>query len=90
VSISPRPTKSIDWAKGSIETGYGKFAIDWKTGGDILEAKVTVPFGVEAKLNLPITEQSTILVDGDAMLNGEVLTHGVHNIQVSHASVVSK
>jgi alpha-L-rhamnosidase len=90
VSISPRPTKSIDWAKGSIETGYGKFAIDWKTEGDKLEAKVTVPFGVEAKLNLPITEQSTILVDGDAMLNGEVLTHGVHNIKVSHVAVVSK
>ncbi len=90
VSISPRPTKSIEWAKGSIETGYGKFAIDWKTEGDKLEAKVTVPFGVEAKLNLPVTEESTILVDGDAKLNGEVLTHGVHNIQVSHAAVASK
>ncbi len=90
VSISPRPTKSIDWAKGSIETGYGKFAIDWKTEGDKLEAKVNIPFGVEAKLNLPVTEESTILVDGDAKLNGDVLTHGVHNIQVTHAAVVSK
>jgi alpha-L-rhamnosidase len=90
VSISPRPTKSIDFAKGSIETGYGKYAIDWKVENHKLTAKVTVPFGVEAKLNLPVTDESTILVDGDAKLNGEVLTHGVYDIQVSHAAVASK
>ncbi len=90
VSISPRPTKSIDWAKGSIETGFGKFAIDWKIDGAKLHAKVHVPFGVTAKLNLPVTEESTILVNEESKLNGEVLTHGVHEIQVSHATVASK
>ncbi|MEY4618622.1 MAG: hypothetical protein RL101_808, partial [Actinomycetota bacterium] len=90
VSISPRPTKSIDWAKGSIETGYGKFAIDWTIDGAKLHAKVHVPFGVTAKLNLPVTEESTVLVNEESKLNGEVLTHGIYEIQVSHAAVASK
>ncbi len=90
VSIAPRPTKSIEWAKGSIETGYGEYGINWKLDGSKLHAKVTVPFGVQAKLNLPVTQASTILVNGEAKLNGEVIGHGVFNIDVTHAHVVSK
>jgi alpha-L-rhamnosidase len=90
VSIAPRPTKSIEWAKGSIETGYGKYSIDWKLDGSKLHAKVTVPFGVDAKLNLPVTEASTILVNGETKLNGEVLSHGSYDLDVTHAHVVSR
>ncbi len=90
VSIAPRPTKSIEWAKASIETGYGEYGIDWKLDGSKLHAKVTVPFGVQAKLNLPVSQGSTILVNGEAKLNGEVLGHGVFDIDVTHAHVVSK
>jgi len=90
VSIAPRPTKSIEWAKGSIETGYGEYGIDWKLDGSKLHAKITVPFGVNAKLNLPVTEASTVLVNGDAKLNGDVLSHGTYDIDVTHAHVVSK
>ncbi len=90
VSIAPRPTKSIEWAKGSIETGYGKYSIDWKLDGSKLHAKVTVPFGVDAKLNLPVTEASTILVNGETKLNGEVLSHGSYDLDVTHAYVVSR
>jgi alpha-L-rhamnosidase len=90
VSISPRPTKSIKWANGSIETGYGKYSIDWKLDGSKLHAKLTVPFGVEAKLNLPVTDASTILVNGESKLNGEVLSHGSYDLDVTHAHVVSR
>jgi alpha-L-rhamnosidase len=90
VSISPRPTKSIEWAKGSIETGYGKYSIDWKLDGSKLHAKVSVPFGVDAKLNLPVTDASTILVNGEAKLNGEVLGHGNYDVDITHADVVSR
>lgn len=90
VSISPRPTKSIEWAKGSIETGFGEFGIDWKLDGSKLHAKVNVPFGVQAKLDLPISEGSTILVNGTQKQNGEDLGHGVYDIDVTHAHVVSK
>ncbi|MFM6977758.1 MAG: family 78 glycoside hydrolase catalytic domain [Micrococcales bacterium] len=90
VSVSPRPTKSIDWAKGSIETGYGEYGIDWKLDGSKLHAKVSVPFGVQAKLNLPVTEASTILVNGEAKLNGDVLGHGIYDLDVTHAHVASK
>jgi alpha-L-rhamnosidase len=90
VSIAPRPTKSIEWAKGSIDTGYGEYGINWKLDGSKLHAKVTVPFGVQAKLNLPVSDASTILVNGEAKLNGEVLEHGEFDIDVTHAHVVSK
>lgn len=90
VSIAPRPTKSIEWAKGSIETGFGEYGIDWILDGSKLHAKVSVPFGVQAKLNLAITDASTILVNGESKLNGEVLSHGVYNIDVTHARVFSR
>jgi alpha-L-rhamnosidase len=88
VSIAPRPTKSISWAKGSIETGYGKYSIDWKLDGSKLHAKVNVPFGVMAKLNLPVTGASTILVNGESKLNGDVLSHGNYDLDVTDANVV--
>lgn len=90
VSISPRPTKSIEWAKGSIETGFGKFAIDWKSDGSKLHAKVSVPFGVNAKLDLPVSGASTILVNGEAKRNGDILGHGNYDLDVTHANVASK
>lgn len=87
VEIAPRPAEGIDWTKSAIETGYGKFSIDWKLDGNKLHAKVSVPFGVDAKLNLPISDGSTILVNGDVKHNGDVLEHGEYQIDLTHTQI---
>ena len=90
VEIAPRPVVGIEWTKSAIETGYGKFSIDWRLDGDKLHAKVSVPFGVTAKLNLPVSQASTILINGNARHNGETLEHGDYQIDVTHAQVARK
>lgn len=90
VSVAPKPVIGIDWVKSAIETGYGNFSIDWKLDGEKLHAKVTVPFGVTAKLELPVTNASTILVNGEAKHNGESLSHGEYQIDLTHAAVARK
>ena len=77
-------------AKSAIETGYGKFAIEWKLDGEKLHAKVSVPFGVTAKLELPISDASTILVNGEAKHNGDALSHGDFQIDLTHAQIARK
>jgi len=90
VAIAPKPVAGIDWAKSAIETGYGKFAIEWKLDGEKLHAKVSVPFGVTAKLELPISDASTILVNGEAKHNGDALSHGDFQIDLTHAQIARK
>lgn len=88
VNVAPKPNTKIDACKGAIETGYGSLAIDWKLEAGNLNATLTVPFGVEANLDLPVTADSVITINGAAAQNGSKLTHGKHTIQVSAAAVI--
>lgn len=91
VSIAPRPVDEILWAKGSIETGYGALKIDWKISEPrVLEASIHVPFGVTATLDLPITKDSTVLVDGEPVSSFAKLSHGTFKIKVTEAQVLSR
>ncbi|WP_236048108.1 family 78 glycoside hydrolase catalytic domain [Paractinoplanes ovalisporus] len=51
--IAPRPGGGITWAHGSLETPYGKLAVDWRNEPGGFEADVTVPPGTTALLRLP-------------------------------------
>ena len=89
--IAPRPVDEISWAKGSIETGYGSLAIDWKISEEgNLDASLSVPFGVSATLNLPVSNSSKITIDGFEAENGQSLASGKYQIQVSKPLVVIK
>lgn len=89
VVVSPKPAYAIDGCKGSIETGYGKLAIEWQVDAQQnFAAALKVPFGVEAVLELPVTEASTVEVNGTLMTNGSILPHGDYKIQVSAARVI--
>ena len=87
--LAPRPVVGIESCKGSIETGYGSLAINWKLDGDALVASVNVPFGIVAELDLPVTESSSVSVNEHSAKNGDKLTHGDYQIRVTNASIVS-
>jgi alpha-L-rhamnosidase len=90
VLVSPKPVRGIDSCKGSIETGYGRLALDWQLSesGDF-HAKLKVPFGVEAQIDLPVRSESVITVNGNQTQNGSNLQHGDYQLSVSDAQVIT-
>jgi alpha-L-rhamnosidase len=55
--IAPIPGGGMKYAKGSIETPYGKIVSDWKIKNDKFEIMVQVPVGTECMLRLPNSEE---------------------------------
>ncbi|MBW9094358.1 family 78 glycoside hydrolase catalytic domain [Microbacterium jejuense] len=85
VHVAPRPAVGLERAAASIQTRYGRLAIDWRLDGDRFEATLEVPFGARAVLDLPATPDSVVTVDG-APAPGE-LHHGTHRIVVTAPAV---
>ena len=85
VHVAPRPARALDRAAATIATGLGELSIDWHLDGDALEATLTVPFGARALLDLPVTESSTVTVNGGAA--PAELHHGTHRITVTAPAV---
>lgn len=83
VLISPKPTEGIDSCKGSIETGYGRLAIDWQVAGAGFTAKITIPFGVTAELQLPVSAGQTMKANGSEVPNDAKLGHGSYELVVA-------
>lgn len=79
--VAPRPARSIDRAAASIDTGYGRLAIDWRLEGGDFVARLDVPFGIQIMLDLPTTADSVVSVD-DAPA-GDTLAHGTYELRVT-------
>ena len=63
--MAPRPSRSIGWARATIESAFGAIRIDWRLGDeDDLAIEVELPFGVRGRLRAPVTERSEVRVDG--------------------------
>jgi len=85
IVFAPRPAKGFTFAKAEINTPYGIAAIDWELdGASNLSAKVVVPFGSTATLDLPISTSSTIYLNGEIVKNGAHITHGKYSVRVTN------
>ena len=84
VVFAPRPAVSIDWARGSVDSPYGRVAIDWRIEDDgSLAADLELPFGTSGTFLAPLTDQSRVTVDGAASDDGPELAPGRHRVRVS-------
>ncbi len=88
VRIAPRPAEGMEHAAASIDTPYGRLAIDWRLEGDELRAEVEVPFGATAVLDLPVTDASSVTVDGHEA--PARLSAGRHEITVTAPAVAAR
>jgi alpha-L-rhamnosidase len=85
IIFAPRPAVGFTFAKAEIDTAYGLAAIEWELDRVAqLHAKLTVPFGSTAKLDLPINPHSTIYLNGEIVKNGTEITHGNHSVRVTN------
>jgi alpha-L-rhamnosidase len=87
IRVAPRPAVGIDHASAAVETGLGAVAIDWRLDGDALEISLTVPFGADAVLDLPLTGGSGIEINGAVGANGQSLAAGSHRIRVTEPAI---
>ncbi|MBW9111974.1 family 78 glycoside hydrolase catalytic domain [Microbacterium trichothecenolyticum] len=87
VRVAPRPAEQLRSARATIATGFGPLSSEWTLDDDdTLRLMLRVPFGSEARLDLPTTDASIVTVDGAPAPRR--LSHGEHRIIVSAASVV--
>ena len=86
IRVAPRPARGIDHASATIATALGEAAVAWRLSGDLLELEVTVPFGAEAELDLPVGESSVVIVDGVDGASAP-LRAGTHRVTVTHPLV---
>ena len=54
--IAPILGGDLSYARGEVETPYGKIVSDWKLKDEVFEINVQIPMGTECELQLP--EQS--------------------------------
>jgi alpha-L-rhamnosidase len=84
VILAPRPAAGIDWARASVETPFGRAAIDWRIDADgSLAADVDLPFGTSGEFRAPVTGGSTVSVDGTAAHEYFDLRPGRHRLTVT-------
>ena len=92
VVVAPRPAASLTSAAASIETGYGRLAIDWHLDDDgAFAAELEIPYGATARLDLPVTAESVVTIDG-ATIDGSAaeshaLPHGTYLVSVSSPAI---
>ena len=86
VIVAPRPAATITWAKAAVESRLGPVSIDWRLNGGDLEIDLALPYGSEAELDLPLTDSSTVSLDGEPY-SGGLLGPGDHRLVVTAARV---
>jgi alpha-L-rhamnosidase len=89
IVFAPRPAKGFSFASGEVNTPYGIASISWSQD-DIgnFQAKVVVPFGSRAILDLPVNGDSIIHLNGEPVENHTAITHGSHFARVTNSKIV--
>jgi alpha-L-rhamnosidase len=65
VLFAPVPGGSVHWARASIDSPYGRVAIDWRLDDrGALIADLELPFGTTGSFVAPTTDGSIVMVDG--------------------------
>ena len=91
VVFAPRPATGIDWARASVESPFGKVAIEWRVESDRLTAEVDLPIGTSGTFLPPLTDVSEVQVgDRQAAAGSKIeLGPGQHRVTVTQPAVAN-
>ncbi len=64
VRLAPRPADTVTWARASVESPFGRLAIDWRLEGGRFLADVELPVGTRGSFIPPTTPSSEVTVGG--------------------------
>lgn len=85
VRVAPRPTAGIDEVSAEIRTPLGAVSIDWRLADGSLQIELSVPFGAEAVLDLPLSPDSSATLGGAPA--PQRVGPGIHRIVVTAPAV---
>jgi len=87
VVVAPRPPAGLGWARATVETARGRVGVEWRLSGDALEIDVELPAGSRATVRPPVSERSSVLVDGRPARGDIPLASGRRSIVVTSPAV---
>ncbi|HET6672949.1 MAG TPA: alpha-L-rhamnosidase C-terminal domain-containing protein, partial [Agromyces sp.] len=71
VSIAPRVTDQLEWAKATTPTPFGPVSVDWRKQGERLSLETHVPVGSTATVRLPAANVWAVTEGGDALTDAD-------------------
>jgi alpha-L-rhamnosidase len=80
--IQPRPGGGLTFARGGIETMYGRIESDWRIENDRFLFRLEVPAGTTAKLYVPGRGGHSLQRDGSGPVEEARYESGFHVVQV--------
>ncbi|WP_156891224.1 family 78 glycoside hydrolase catalytic domain [Agromyces subbeticus] len=85
VSIAPRVTDQLDWAKATTPTPFGPISVDWKKQGERLSLETHVPVGSTATVRLPASNVWAVTEGGEPL---DDVVDGVRSVELVDGEVV--
>jgi alpha-L-rhamnosidase len=82
VILAPRPPAGLEWAGASVESAYGTVRSEWRMEQGDFIADVELPFGTTGTFLAPVTDASSVRVDGAVAESHLELGPGRHTIIV--------
>ena len=64
ITIAPKVTRQLQWAKATTQTPYGRVVSDWKREGRNLTLNAIIPVGTTATIELPAHNLKAITESG--------------------------
>ena len=88
VIFAPKPATAVTWARGSVDSAYGRVAIDWRVEDrDTFTAEIALPFGTLGTFIAPATPTSRVRICGTDSGVISDLGPGVHRVSVTNAKI---
>jgi alpha-L-rhamnosidase len=91
VRFAPRPADRVTWAKASVDSAFGRVAIDWRLEEAGFVADVILPMGTQGRFVPPCRAHSVVAVDG-LPSSGErelLMTAGSHRVTVTEPLIAT-
>lgn len=89
VVVAPRPAAGLAWARASVETERGRVAIEWRVAEHELELELELPAGSNATVRPPVTERSSVSLDGQPAAGELALSPGRHTVVVTAPAIAN-
>ena len=64
VIIDPHPGKGLTWARGSVDSPYGRIECGWRRAGNALEVTVVIPPNARATVHVPAASAQSVSESG--------------------------
>ena len=88
VVFAPEPATAVTWARGSVDSPYGRVAIDWRVeDGVTFTAQLELPFGASGTFIAPATSASRVIIDGTDSDVRSDLGPGTHSVSVTNPRI---